>query len=108
MSVSQCGTFALVGSAGGSIDIFNLQSGLHQQTCPPTSPAAHGRRANPKNTSGSLATLKSDRGGHTRAVTGLVVDGLNRTVVSCGLDGRIKVSCQQLVTREQELTAMPF
>jgi U3 small nucleolar RNA-associated protein 21 len=27
---------------------------------------------------------------HTKAVTGLMIDSLNRTVVSCGLDGKVK------------------
>lgn len=29
---------------------------------------------------------------HTKSVTGLMIDNLNRTVVSCGLDGKLKVS----------------
>jgi U3 small nucleolar RNA-associated protein 21 len=28
---------------------------------------------------------------HTKAVTGLALDALNRTAVSCGLDGKVKV-----------------
>jgi hypothetical protein len=34
VAISPCGTFALVGSAGGSIDMFNLQSGMHRQSFP--------------------------------------------------------------------------
>lgn len=68
--------------------MYNLQSGLHQRSFPSLS-GAHGGRANPRNTSGSG---RIDRGGHTRAVTGLMVDGLNRAVISCGLDGKVKVS----------------
>ena len=89
VSISQCGTFALIGSAGGRIDMFNLQSGLHQQSFPPLLSVP---KANPRNIHGSVTSSADDKGGHTRAVTGLMVDGLNRTVISCGLDGKVKVS----------------
>ncbi|GAD95804.1 snoRNA binding protein [Paecilomyces variotii No. 5] len=77
VAVSSCGTFALIGSAGGSIDMFNLQSGLHRQSFP----------ARLRNPSKKFAAAE---GKHTKAVTGIMVDSLNRTVVSCGLDGRVK------------------
>lgn len=32
------------------------------------------------------------QGKHTKAVTGLAVDSLNQTVISCGEDGKVKVS----------------
>ena len=78
--MSHCGTFAAVGSAGGIIDIYNLQSGLRRQRFPP-SPSS-------KNKFGKVAVS-----GHTKAVTGLAIDNLNRNVVSCGLDGKLKVCC---------------
>lgn len=89
--MSQCGTFALVGSAGGSIDIFNLQSGLHQQSFPPASLGVHGRKVNPRNNGSFPIALNASRARHSKTVTGLMVDGLNRTVISCGLDGKVKV-----------------
>ncbi|KAF9885124.1 hypothetical protein FE257_000701 [Aspergillus nanangensis] len=76
VAISQCGTFALVGSAGGNIDMFNLQSGSHRQSFPT-------RIRQKKNL--QVASTK-----HTKAVTGLMVDGLNQTVISCGLDGKVK------------------
>ncbi|KAL4811574.1 Utp21 specific WD40 associated putative domain-containing protein [Aspergillus unguis] len=85
VAISQCGTFAVVGSAGGSIGLFNMQSGQYRQSYPPEKPKnnygnAHGL---PKQPTGTITT-------HTKAVTGLAVDGLNRTIVSCGLDGKVK------------------
>lgn len=34
VAMTTCGTFAIVGSAGGSLDMFNLQSGAHRQRYP--------------------------------------------------------------------------
>ncbi|KAI5795714.1 Utp21 specific WD40 associated putative domain-containing protein [Geopyxis carbonaria] len=71
VAISACGTFGIVGSASGGIDLFNLQSGLHRRRFPdPLTPAQ--------------AKL------HTGAVTGVAADALNRVVISCGLDGRVK------------------
>ncbi|OQD66617.1 hypothetical protein PENPOL_c004G07655 [Penicillium polonicum] len=83
VTVSQCGTFAVIGSAGGSIDMFNMQSGLHRQSFPARPQAGRGTKSNAQ-ASISAATK------HTKAVTGLMIDSLNRTVVSCGLDGKVK------------------
>lgn len=58
--VSQCGNFGLVGSSEGGIGVFNLQSGLLRRKY-------------------MLHKKKS--------VTGLAIDGMNRKMVSCGLDG---------------------
>ncbi|KAJ5296556.1 uncharacterized protein N7443_007449 [Penicillium atrosanguineum] len=83
VAMSPCGTFAVVGSAGGSIDMFNMQSGLHRQSFPSRSPRSRDAklRANDDFTVGSS---------HTKAVTGLMIDNLNRMVISCGLDGKVK------------------
>ncbi|OJJ35746.1 hypothetical protein ASPWEDRAFT_40984 [Aspergillus wentii DTO 134E9] len=77
VAISQCGTFAFIGSAGGSIDMFNLQSGSHRQSFPARPLKPYDRR-------------KTEEAKHTKAVTGLMVDGLNQTVISCGLDGKVK------------------
>ncbi|KAJ5885331.1 hypothetical protein N7495_009841 [Penicillium taxi] len=82
VAVSQCGTFAVIGSAGGAIDLFNLQSGQHRQSFPPRSPKSR--------TNGNTATLALSNARHTKAVTGLMIDNLNRTVISGGLDGKVK------------------
>lgn len=57
--VSHCGNFALVGSSNGGIGAFNLQSGI----------------------------LRRKFMLHKKTVTGLAIDGMNRNMVSCGLDG---------------------
>ncbi|CAG8248445.1 unnamed protein product [Penicillium salamii] len=80
--VSHCGTFAVIGSAGGSIDMYNMQSGQHRQSFPARLPASRSKI-------NALATATGSSK-HTKAVTGLMVDSLNRTVVSCGLDGKVK------------------
>lgn len=86
--MSQCGTFAVVGSAGGSIDMFNMQSGLHRQSFPSRLSKPHGRKVQLET---NAAGLDGDAR-HTKAVTGLMIDNLNRTIISCGLDGKVKVS----------------
>ncbi|KAE8144346.1 Utp21 specific WD40 associated putative domain-containing protein [Aspergillus avenaceus] len=84
VAVSHCGTFALLGSAGGGIDMFNMQSGLYRQSFPP-----RGSKRTAKFNIGSLDTT-NNYAKHTKAVTGVMVDGLNQSVVSCGLDGKVK------------------
>ena len=100
VSITSCGTFAVVGSVNGSIDMFNLQSGLHRQRYPSRLTPAQARlvkiqqlkqlddvtqlqmRTESKFTPGT--------GRHARAVTGIVVDSMNKMVISCSLDGTIK------------------
>lgn len=57
--VSHCGNFGLVGSSEGGIGVYNLQSGL----------------------------LRRKYMLHKKTVTGVAIDGMNRKMVSCGLDG---------------------
>ncbi|CDR43294.1 CYFA0S11e03422g1_1 [Cyberlindnera fabianii] len=59
VAASPCGNFALVGSSNGGIGVHNLQSGQ----------------------------LRKKYNLHKKAVTGLALDGMNRKMVSCGLDG---------------------
>ena len=96
VTMSPCGTFALVGSAAGGIDMFNMQSGIHRQRFPPRlTPTqakrlkAHQMEEENEQKSGKQKFLRGV-GKHTSSVTGLQVDSVNRTVVSCGLDGRVK------------------
>ena len=67
--------------------MFNLQSGSYRQSFP-----ARDQRANIKSETKLHPSLQSNNTKHTKAVTGLAIDGLNQVVVSCGLDGKIKVS----------------
>jgi len=75
VAVSPCGTFALVGSAKGVIDMYNLQSGMHRQRFPKPQKTVKGQ---------------DQIGQHVGQVTGIKVDSLNMTVVSCGADGKVK------------------
>lgn len=58
--ISHCGNFGLVGSSLGGIGVYNLQSGLLRKKY-----VLH----------------------RNKAVTDLAIDGMNRKMVSCGLDG---------------------
>lgn len=97
VAISPCGTFALVGSDQGGIDMFNLQSGIHRTRFP--------ARLTPMQAKQLRVDLQKDgllveddgkkkfyrgQGKHTSAVTGLAVDSLNKTVISAGADGKIK------------------
>lgn len=80
--------------------MFNLQSGLHRQRFPaPLTPtqakrlqAQQSLHGNAKNAAAAQHQWAKGLGKHSKAVTGLVVDNLNRTVISCSLDGTVKVS----------------
>ncbi|KAH0541505.1 hypothetical protein FGG08_004046 [Glutinoglossum americanum] len=97
VAISPCGTFALVGSSLGSINMFNLQSGLPRQRFPAKLTPAQARRAKLGKASDTVVDLSRSlkkfglgEGKHTDSVSGLAVDGLNRVVISCGLDGKLK------------------
>lgn len=97
VAMSPCGTFALVGSANGGIDMFNLQSGIHRRRFPPRLTPKQAQRLKLQQLQGPTAVSSPNvpkfshgQGKHTRAITGVVVDNLNRVVISCALDGKIK------------------
>ena len=102
VAISPCGSFALVGSAGGSIDMFNLQSGKHRNRFPSRLTPAQLRQLKLQQLkaldkvdrlqahTGSKTSFMPGTGKHTRAVTGIVVDPLNKNVISCSLDGTVK------------------
>ena len=99
VAVTSCGTFALIGSAGGSISMYNLQSGIHRQKFPSSLSPAQARKLKISRATGEAGYSQATNGTrkfgpgegrHKKAVTGLMVDGLNRTLISCGLDGKIK------------------
>ena len=96
VAVTPCGTFALVGSAGGHILMFNLQSGLQRQQFPSALSPAQAKKLRimqPNSKSGTTngkGEFGPGEGKHKKALTGLMVDGLNRTLISCSLDGKLK------------------
>lgn len=100
--MSPCGTFALIGSAGGAIDMYNLQSGQHRRRYPARLTPAEAKKMKlqqlqQENEVLAIESPASPRfakgqGRHKGAITGLAVDGLNRVVISCSDDGKVKVS----------------
>ena len=79
--------------------MFNLQSGIHRQKFPSPLTPAQARRLKITKANENQETVSSvsgprkygqGEGKHTKAITGIMVDGLNRTVISCSFDGRIK------------------
>ena len=99
VAVTSCGTFALVGSAGGSVSSFNLQSGIQRQKFPSPLTPGQARKLKISHAAGNDASAMGldgtrkyalGEGRHKKSVTGLMVDGLNKTLISCGLDGKIK------------------
>ncbi len=94
VTVTACGTFALVGSAHGSISMFNLQSGIERQRFPTTLTPGQAKRLKATYVVGGVENgpkkFAMGEGKHKKAVTGLMVDTLNRKVISCGLDGKVK------------------
>ncbi|KAK5107843.1 hypothetical protein LTR62_000603 [Meristemomyces frigidus] len=102
VAVDPSGTFALVGSERGGIDMFNLQSGIHRQRFPARLTAgqakqltsdllkAGGKGFEEEKSADGRKVFYRGQGKHGAAVVGLAVDNLNRTLVSAGEDGRVK------------------
>lgn len=100
VAISPCGTFAFVGSTGGTIDMFNLQSGIHRQQFPSRVTPAQARQLKMQQVRHAddvvnLQTRATGKftpgtGRHTGAITGIIVDSTNKLVVSCSSDGKIK------------------
>lgn len=86
VAITTCGTFALVGSQGGSVDMHNLQSGVHRQRFPPRLKPSQAKLIKQKQANGEQTTIQR---GHTAAVTGIVVDNMNQNVVTTSLDGQV-------------------
>ncbi|KAF0694285.1 Aste57867_14833 [Aphanomyces stellatus] len=92
VAISACGNFALVGSLGGAIYLYNIQSGEKRGSFPTAATAAP-QLIKALTMPGASYVQKPDHSAgdkHTGAVSGVVVDALNTTVVSSGLDGQLK------------------
>ena len=82
--------------------MFNLQSGIHRQRFPARLTPNQAKRLKVQQEEaedmildavpGASKKFAKGQGRHTKAVTGIVVDSLNKTVVSSGADGKVKVS----------------
>lgn len=97
VAISPCGTFALVGSEKGGIDMHNLQSGQHRQRFPARLTPTQAKQLKLDMEKHGLVeegdgkrTFYRGQGKHSCAVIGLAVDNLNKTVLSAGADGKIK------------------
>ncbi|KAL5120602.1 rRNA-processing protein utp21 [Pleosporales sp. CAS-2024a] len=100
VAISACGTFALIGSAGGAIDMYNLQSGQHRRRFPARLTQAEANQYKLQKLQYEEITLDpvsethrkfaKGKGKHKGSVTGLAVDGLNRTLISSSDDGKVK------------------
>ena len=117
VAVTSCGAFALVGSAGGSVSLFNLQSGIQRQKFPSSLTPGQAKKLKLSHAAGSDASAIGvdgtrkyalGEGRHKRAVTGLMVDGLNKTLISCGLDGKIKFWGFQTGLLQDEIDWFPM
>ena len=75
--------------------MYNLQSGIHRQRFPVKPTAAQAQRLKEAQSSetqlnGTPRKYSRGEGRRNQAVTGVVVDSLNKTLVSCGADGKVK------------------
>ena len=78
--------------------MFNLQSGIHRQRFPPRLTPIQAKRLKAEQAESSSHSdlfgqpkkFARGEGKHTGAVTGIVVDSLNKIVISCGEDGKVK------------------
>ncbi|OQO07911.1 hypothetical protein B0A48_06703 [Cryoendolithus antarcticus] len=97
VAMSPCGTFAVVGSSTGAIDLHNLQSGLHRQRFPARLTPQQAKQLRTDMEKHGLVEESEGKkvfyrgqGRHACAVVGLAVDNLNKTVISAGSDGKLK------------------
>nr|CCA23859.1 conserved hypothetical protein [Albugo laibachii Nc14]CCA24043.1 conserved hypothetical protein [Albugo laibachii Nc14] len=91
-TISSCGHFAIIGSLGGALFKYNMQSSERRGSYPTA--------VTPKPTlSASLAKITSTQEPqednsfihqHQGAVTGVAVDATNNIVMSAGMDGKLK------------------
>lgn len=74
--------------------MFNLQSGIHRQRFPSALTPRQAQKLKSMHASGDFdptsQRFATGEGKHKKAISGLMIDALNRTVISCGLDGKIK------------------
>ncbi|KAI1627334.1 Utp21 specific WD40 associated putative domain-containing protein [Exophiala viscosa] len=106
VAMTTCGTFAIVGSAGGSLDMFNLQSGVHRQRYPPRITPSQAKQLKLQEAQEQRVNIPL---GHRDAITGIVVDNLNQTMVSTSLDGTIifwNFSTGKTIERRKDLEAV--
>lgn len=82
--------------------MYNLQSGQHRRRFPVRLKQAEVNKMRLEQLEAEDAVMSANpssspkfakgQGRHKGAITGLAVDSLNRVLVSCGEDGKVKVS----------------
>ncbi|OQR91426.1 hypothetical protein THRCLA_09001 [Thraustotheca clavata] len=92
VTISSCGNFALVGSVGGAIYKYNMQSGEKRGSYPTaaTPKAALIRSLTMPGASYKDAPDLSLADKHKGSVTGVVVDAINSVVVTSSMDHTLK------------------
>lgn len=85
VALSACGNFAFVGSSKGTVDMWNLQSGLNRGSFPRKTLTPKQKK---KQAQADAAPVEWK--GHTGTVTSIVTDATNRWIATTGLDGKIK------------------
>ena len=96
VAISPCGTFAVIGSTRGSVDMYNLQSGLHRQRFPTKLTKAQAQRLDQERARQVMSNgevkeqFTKGLGKHQTSVNGVEVDSLNRQVITCDTDGKLK------------------
>ncbi|EME41671.1 hypothetical protein DOTSEDRAFT_90457 [Dothistroma septosporum NZE10] len=97
VAMSPCGTFGVIGSEKGGIDMFNMQSGIQRQRYPARLTPMQAKqlrldvhRHGLVEEDDGKKKFYRGQGKHGAAVVGLAVDSLNKTVISAGADGKMK------------------
>ncbi len=85
--VSTCGNFALLGTANGRIDMYNLQSGFYRGSFWDKERLPQKDKQQQK---------QQPRAAHNSTIQGLATDVINRYLISGSLDGHLKVSILHL------------
>lgn len=98
VSVTSCGNYALVGSAAGRVDRYNLQSGLHRGAYSAAAASTTGRRKEDKQlrdlAEGMFTKVAREdpaTNAHRGVVTGIAADAFNRYLVTAASDGFLRV-----------------
>ena len=89
--VTACGNFGLLGSSNGEIKMWNMQSGKERKSFSLTGSPSRDHKPRMIAKSKSKMTKIQPVKKTTQAITGLVTDALNTTVVASTLDGKLNV-----------------
>ncbi len=91
LCVTACGNFGLVGSSTGEVRMWNMQSGKERKsfrlTGPPPGDTKSKIIASSKSKKAKVSAVKKN----IQAITGLVTDALNTTVIASTLEGKLYV-----------------